>query len=284
MGSAIFVSNAILQIRKRAFEKQLEELAERKKKHSKLIRTPTNFIGRRRNSNSSDLERADASGVVVRDPPRDWSNVKDRRNLGHGNGEIIERNGDMAGDQPSSEPIHNETIEARLIVSDSSIADRGDSGRPGITIEIPRDRVRHEDRRVNTARSLTSPGPLKRHHTRLFDGSGVGARGTAQHPRNARPMSEMMDGSNSIVLNKSEEVHKLSSITAFWKEFTRGRNSQFHNLSESQRLTLGGVEYDAIVVLSYIVPTYFVLWQLLGALGVGAWLQVNRPGLALSNG
>jgi hypothetical protein len=37
-------------------------------------------------------------------------------------------------------------------------------------------------------------------------------------------------------------------------------------------------------LLSYVVPIYFVLWQLLGALGVGAWFQINAADLTLQNG
>jgi hypothetical protein len=44
------------------------------------------------------------------------------------------------------------------------------------------------------------------------------------------------------------------------------------------------LEYDALCLLSYLVPAYFFLFQLLGAIGVGAWMQINRPDLALQNG
>ena len=48
-----------------------------------------------------------------------------------------------------------------------------------------------------------------------------------------------------------------------------------------ERRKLGGIEYDAICLLSHFVPIYFVLWQLLGALSVGAWFQVNAADLTL---
>jgi Trk-type K+ transport system membrane component len=43
---------------------------------------------------------------------------------------------------------------------------------------------------------------------------------------------------------------------------------------------MGGVEYHAINLLAWLVPLYFVLWQLLGCFGLGAWLLVNRPDIA----
>ncbi|KAI3397022.1 hypothetical protein diail_11257 [Diaporthe ilicicola] len=54
-----------------------------------------------------------------------------------------------------------------------------------------------------------------------------------------------------------------------------GRNGQFFDLTEEQREYLGGVEYRALKVLFTIVCVYFVLWQLLGAIALGAWLYVH---------
>jgi len=63
-----------------------------------------------------------------------------------------------------------------------------------------------------------------------------------------------------------------------------GRNSQFHNLTEAEREELGGVEYKAIFWLSWIVPLYFVLWQLFSCIGLAAWVARNRASVALQNG
>ncbi|KAI4602465.1 hypothetical protein KJ359_009709 [Pestalotiopsis sp. 9143b] len=53
-----------------------------------------------------------------------------------------------------------------------------------------------------------------------------------------------------------------------------GRNGQFFNLSEDQREYLGGVEYRSLKFLSAFVIVYFVLWQLFGAIALGAWMYV----------
>ncbi|KAK3305463.1 cation transport protein-domain-containing protein [Chaetomium strumarium] len=63
-----------------------------------------------------------------------------------------------------------------------------------------------------------------------------------------------------------------------------GRNAQFHGLTVEEREHLGGCEYRAIRVLSVIVPLYFVLWQLLGCLVLGAWINNNQPEPPLRNG
>lgn len=62
------------------------------------------------------------------------------------------------------------------------------------------------------------------------------------------------------------------------------RNSTFYNLSEAERQKLGGAEYRAVSLLAIIVPIYFFLWQLLGGLGVGAYLARNKASVTESNG
>jgi len=58
-----------------------------------------------------------------------------------------------------------------------------------------------------------------------------------------------------------------------------GRSSQFFSLSFSERQRLGGYEYRAVLFLSFLVPIYFVLWQLLGCLSCGAWIAYHRARL-----
>jgi len=62
------------------------------------------------------------------------------------------------------------------------------------------------------------------------------------------------------------------------------RNSQFHGLTEAERQSLGGVEYQAIRFLSWLVPLYFVLWQLLSCLTLAAWVAHHRTDTARQNG
>lgn len=62
-----------------------------------------------------------------------------------------------------------------------------------------------------------------------------------------------------------------------------GRNGQFFDLTEEQREYLGGVEYRALKVLFTIVCVYFFLWQLLGAIALGAWLFVHSQSITAVN-
>jgi hypothetical protein len=65
---------------------------------------------------------------------------------------------------------------------------------------------------------------------------------------------------------------------------TTGRNAQFFGLSRAEREHLGGVEYRAITLLGWVVPIYFVLWQLLGCLGLGAYTAHHKRAIAEGNG
>lgn len=63
-----------------------------------------------------------------------------------------------------------------------------------------------------------------------------------------------------------------------------GRNAQFHGLSREERRVLGGCEYRALRVLAVIVPLYFFLWQFIGCMALGAWINRHRPEPPLRNG
>ncbi|KAJ5554281.1 hypothetical protein N7513_004240 [Penicillium frequentans] len=88
--------------------------------------------------------------------------------------------------------------------------------------------------------------------------------------------NQLEEGDNEQGLDEDD------SHLHFLRKFSR--NSSFHDLSERERQRLGGAEYRAVSLLSIIVPVYFVLWQLLGGLGVGAYIARNKAALARSNG
>lgn len=291
-GSAIFVSIGIIHIRRKAFEIRLEELAARKRK-SRPGRALTFSLSRRRApATSSQLETDIASGAVR------GRAIKEDASASQGDGAAFEHGGDRPANssfaRPASDDVPLESLVSRSSTFTANHASqRGTEGDDGATTG-PNDRIRFMDepRRPEETDGPASEsyGPrqaLHRRHTRLFEGSGVGVRGTAQHPRNARPltglpMSEITEHEEKLFHSKS------GSIAGFGKYIGSngyiGRNSQFHNLTERERRKLGGIEYDAICLLSWVVPIYFVIWQLAGAIGMGVWIQINRPGVALSNG
>ena len=107
---------------------------------------------------------------------------------------------------------------------------------------------------------------------------GVGAR-PDMHNRPTRTakaiQTEDLPTLNELHLELEHEHHD-----GFLHKAYIHRNSQFSNLTLPERERLGGVEYRAVSVLAVVVPLYFVLWQLLGCIGLGAYVAYNRPGAA----
>jgi len=301
MGSAIFVSSAIIHIRKRAFEKKLEELAARKFR-TRPGRALTFSLSRRKGSNTGALTDAVASGVI--------RGTAIRENYEENYPETTELK-----EQDETAPGHRsigrgpppvDTALTSTVSTSDSVASRERRGeQANAHFDIPNKPNEHisfggNEQSTQDPKSPARPErrltdqmrPIKRTHTRLFIGSGVGVRGLDQHPRNARPLQPLSEAStandNSIdkELDPKRKTGSLTGIDKYLKTIDGyiGRNSQFHNLTEKERRKLGGIEYDAICLLSYVVPTYFVLWQLLGALGVGAWFQVHASNLTRQNG
>jgi hypothetical protein len=260
IGSSIFVSIAILHIRKSAFEKQLEELAERKRRRLG-IRTLTFSLSKRDNSTSNDpREEAVASGAV----------------RGHA---IQSENG---------EDDYRPTFATRIRTASMSQLDKpdvapkpeddtvGEEAIPGhITFAPQVPPPRRETTQIST---------LQRRKSFIPSNSGVAVHSMADHPRNAQPFvhdtpAESKDGGRP-------RSRSLAKLNKYFESISGliGRNSQFYHLSEKERRALGGIEYDAICLLSWLVPIYFILFQLFGAIGVGAWLQLNRPEVTYTNG
>lgn len=122
----------------------------------------------------------------------------------------------------------------------------------------------------------------RRQLTRLFPGAGVGVSDLDRHPRHI--------GSNLSAYTVREaagprnELNKLDKYLTSVSNGLIGRNSQFHNLTAKEREELGGLEYQAVTFLAWVVPAYFILWQLIAAIGCGAYIKLNRPQVAGENG
>ena len=81
-----------------------------------------------------------------------------------------------------------------------------------------------------------------------------------------------------------EKKSEASGISTFLSRHIVGRNSQFYGLTRDEREQLGGCEYRALKLLFVIVPLYFFLWQLLGCIALGAWINNNMASMATGNG
>ncbi|KAJ6121100.1 hypothetical protein N7523_005380 [Penicillium sp. IBT 18751x] len=119
------------------------------------------------------------------------------------------------------------------------------------------------------------------HNHRVFPMVGVGARPDLNnHPRDVIPLPLSTDKPLGFGLKgmiRGTQQYLLSKGVV-------SRNSQFHGLSSIEREELGGVEYKAVSFLSWIVSLYFVLFNLLGIIGMSTWLQAKHPEVTRENG
>lgn len=283
LGSAIFVSFAVVEIRRRAFERRFKSIIEeqarerqkRARSNSGRIMSFARSLSRKKSAPTSGPE---VDGVVIR-----GSTIRESPTLDGTNNAPFEN----PGDHPRAEQRARERpkLELRTIAEgkpDNVEHSREDSSTEngvkspqanGDEVKTPLSGIRN---RVSFANPI-SPS-LERSHRRVFTFQGVGARqDLMNHPIRTpegippTPMAESKSSSTS----KPHQYPWLAYI---------GRNSQFSNMLSPEREKLGGVEYKAIEVLAVIVPLYFVLWQFLGSLGLGAYIAHNRKDITETNG
>lgn len=110
--------------------------------------------------------------------------------------------------------------------------------------------------------------------------NGAASTAAQQHTQENQPT---LRNRNPKSANGENGKHEFA-MGHFLAKRAGGRNAQFHGLTSEERDRLGGCEYQALRVLSVVVPLYFVLWQLLGCLALGAWINNNMPEPPLKNG
>ncbi|KAF1973752.1 TrkH-domain-containing protein [Bimuria novae-zelandiae CBS 107.79] len=114
-----------------------------------------------------------------------------------------------------------------------------------------------------------------RHHHRFM---GVGADPHVTIKR--RPTS----ASNTTSDIPLDAARPSSAHLPFTSSGFLSRNSHFHHLTEKEREKLGGYEYRAVRLLSWLVPAYYILFQLFGCIGLGAYVAMNKASVTWKNG
>lgn len=273
LGSAITVSIAVVFVRLKAFERRFESIVEeekRKQKERGSLRRRMTFRSNSVSKKPADLDtnygelRGRHSKATA--PADDGSHAKD-----------LEMGGRVS---PIAEEGNHEALAKppALTINTNTDSQAVDSDKTEDYIDLPNGTRRK--RGVTFAQAPASPAkiaPL----ARILSMQGVGARhDLPNHPvRIGRP---------ETFLSPIEEHHEKSQpadqIHKYAIPGIVGRNSHFSNLSIADRERLGGVEYRTLEVLIIVVPLYFVAWQVLGAIGMGAWVANNARNLAEGNG
>jgi hypothetical protein len=137
----------------------------------------------------------------------------------------------------------------------------------------------------NPTKTVARTSQIKRRNS-AFSLTGVGASPVTTSFR--RPFFPELDDRRptrpSADVGLGDDPATPGHIGNLLRKEVIGRNSQFHGLTLQEREQLGGVEYRAIQLLSWVVPLYFVLWQLLGCLAVGAWMNNYASNITGANG
>ncbi|KAL8960662.1 MAG: hypothetical protein Q9193_002674 [Seirophora villosa] len=273
LGSAITVSMVVVFVRLKAFERRFETIVEEEKRKQKergsLRRRMTfrsNSLSRR--STGLDSARGDLSGRRNGNVSAAADGV-DAKDLEMG-GKILPVTEDESHETPAKrEPLTINTSTGSHVVQQDSNDDHpafrsGSVRKRGVTF-------------AQAPETPTRIAPL----ARLLSMQGVGARhDLPNHPvRIVGPTTFL-----SPVEERHEKVNSSDLMHHFSIPGILGRNSQFSNLSIADRERLGGVEYRTLELLAIVVPLYFIAWQLLGAIGMGAWIARNGRSLTEGNG
>jgi len=291
-GSAIFVSIFVINVRKKAFEKKfgaiLKEQQEARRKRRATFRDTSgrSFSMIRSFSFLSTPPRANETSEVTEKPVLDQpQNSKgsvgdslriDQGKLGGPSGDT-----ETAVESPTTDGALEtpgacqEEIKEPDSVEPTSMSS-SQSGTDHITF-IP-------GTTFNPTNAMARTSRIKRRNS-AFSFTGVGASPVTTSFR--RPFFAELNDRRPPRPAGVGFVHDPatpSHIGNLLRKEVIGRNSQFHGLSLQEREQLGGVEYRAIQLLSWVVPLYFVLWQLLGCLAVGAWMNNYASNITGPNG
>lgn len=248
-------------MRRRSFERRFKSVVEEKRQWRRNRST-----SRRRLSlpDSRPRSRPEVDGVVVRGrkitPEEDIAEKTD---------------GHLSRPNDTSQPDGNISLTTRCFPKPESGAE--DREADDLSFDPPQARQPLSiDTGVTRRITFSSPAlrTRERQHGRILSMQGVGARQNLEnHPlRSPRPM--YLDELPSTGEGNSESL-PLPRQGTLSGGFV-GRNSQFSNLSLAEREKIGGVEYRAVTYLAVIVPLYFLLWQLLGCIGLGAYVASKR--------
>jgi hypothetical protein len=270
IGSAIFVSAFVVHVRRRAFDQSFR---------SQLERESRGFDAE--DHIASDLRSEQGHTIAALTKPHDQ--VSGARNadvsvpldiiqtieydlgLPLGNSVLVPAlSPNRLPDTPTTNPDAKEDEAAELGPSIS--LDRTLDSRQYDHI------VFNSDTRFHHA--TRNPGsPLRR----VLSFSGVGARPPSR-TRSPLTMHSGVQHNHPSQTWHKDERRDLASVASV------SRNSNFHHLTEADRLRLGGREYRAVTFLGWIVPIYFVIWQLLSCLGLGAYVNRYFPNTTRQNG
>ena len=281
LGSAIWVSAFVVHVRKKAFETKFRDIAEmqrnrRRHRSRSMSRTKSWSLSRHSTDMTRYEEEARTSDVARgRSPERERLHADD----GPARKASLDAQGSKSSGPSSDENKGDGEDVAALPQPLGEELTRTLSERLGRTVNT----IRFAGDTRFAPHTPAGPAPsIRRQSTSIFAMYGVGARRTSTMATTSSvvPRRQVTDSSPyHPETDQHDRVRAWHSIEG-WV----GRNSTFYGLTEKEREKLGGYEYRAVTFLAWLVPAYFVAWQLLGALACAAWTANYRPESSRANG
>ena len=287
LGSAIWVSIAVVHVRRKSFERRFKSIVE-EERHKRRSRSGS--ISRRAFSFPKSFSRShpEVDGVVVRGSviEPETGPAEDANGNVHVPSRHIKSQKSPAEDVDGHAhfPSRQASTDGKLAPAAEDLVEQAEM-RNGFEAGAGpgESKASSDPLTVNTGVSrritfATPTSPTKyREHGHIFAMQGVGARqNILNHPQMTPPriypneLPKVNEGDADRIPPRRHGVY------GFLPNGFIGRNSQFSSLTLAERERLGGVEYRAVTVLAVIVPLYFVLWQVFGCIGLGAYVARNR--------
>ncbi|RFU32561.1 hypothetical protein B7463_g3798, partial [Scytalidium lignicola] len=264
-GSAIFVSIATIKTRKRVFEMEFQHIVRRQRELRRA---------HRRSISTGSPTGGDSTGSLR---PQSSSDINHMRSIA----ETLGASGDLKSTE-KGEIVDNTVTSQR---KDSTTTLQGIPDEHGDREDGELSRNAGEDHISFASGPSMATRSIERRQPRALSFVGVGASPnlTAYRVPSSETLRRRIPG---VVKEIDHDVvdPREWQYPYYLTKHNTSRNGQFFDLTREEREHLGGVEYRAIKLLSWVVPVYFVAWQLLGALGLGAYMAQNKAATARGNG
>ncbi|KAB8339217.1 hypothetical protein FH972_022151 [Carpinus fangiana] len=272
IGSAIWVSAFVVFARLQAFQHNFADVIKRRQQTARS----------RRQQNSSRTGSLVSGQKLTMLPlsTKDLSGTSSPLDDASGS--------DAAGDKQAASPrthVNQDLAGLDLRRVSFGWSKDSDGGRPYLkdlidsNLESGVSSLHHARPSSSSSRRVQQSHRTKQHSVFSFTGIGAIATSNLRPRSSAKRRSSPYAETNSIPLNAERTSAWFPSKAGYFM-----RNSQVHGLSAGERRELGGREYSAVKFLSVIVPVYFILMQLLGSIGLAAWVAYHRPDTARANG
>jgi len=288
------VSVGTVHWRKAHFESKFSDLLKRQKEEREERR------GSRRSLSVTEAGRVAVKGMGADQKKVDPADGSDFQSRHSGPRDPTPGNAAGGSEQGSSEGGDQMTLDTVMSGGKKDLGTETTNTAPGTEKsnissaqrtddEIFRPRERSVDpNRIHVKHYVPSPPREEKGHHRVLSFVGVGAHPSSSAYRLPHSSGLVNRGEKKLHDAKDDVKEGLGLDTSKFPSYltrrTTGRNAQFFGLSREEREHLGGVEYRAITLLAYVVPIYFVAWQFLGCIGLGAYMAHNKADVATGNG